>query len=62
VELALENLITNKQQWCGIELRSLPQGVGTYEVAFDHLNELSGKTADQVVAARKAAIEAARTA
>jgi elongation factor G len=45
-----------------IELRSLTQGVGTYEVAFDHLNELSGKTADQVVAARKAAIEAERTA
>jgi elongation factor G len=45
-----------------IELRSLTQGVGTFEVAFDHLSELSGKTADQVVAARKAAIEAERTA
>jgi elongation factor G len=32
-----------------VDLRSLTQGVGTYEVAFDHLAELSGKLADQVV-------------
>jgi elongation factor G len=38
-----------------IELRSLTQGVGTYETAFDHLSELSGKLADQIVATRKAA-------
>jgi elongation factor G len=38
-----------------IELRSLTQGVGTYEKAFDHLAELSGKLADQVVATKKAA-------
>ena len=38
-----------------IELRSLTQGVGTYEMAFDHLAELSGKLADQVVSAHKAA-------
>jgi elongation factor G len=43
-----------------IELRSLTQGVGTYEMAFDHLSELTGKTADQVVAARKAAKEEAK--
>ena len=42
-----------------IELRSLTQGVGTYECAFDHLSELTGKLADNVVAARKAAKEAA---
>jgi elongation factor G len=42
-----------------IELRSLTQGVGTYDLAFDHLSELTGKFADQVVAARKAAKEAA---
>ena len=43
-----------------IELRSLTQGVGTYEVKFDHLAELTGRTADQVVAARKAAKEEAK--
>ena len=45
-----------------IELRSLTQGVGTYDMSFDHLAELSGKTADQVVAARKAAKEEAKSA
>ncbi len=38
-----------------IDLRSLTQGVGTYEMTFDHLAELTGKLADQVTAARKAA-------
>ena len=38
-----------------IELRSLTQGVGTYEQKFDHLAELSGKLAETVVAAKKAA-------
>jgi len=38
-----------------IDLRSLTQGVGTFEMRFDHLAELSGKLADQVVNARKAA-------
>ncbi|HET7334397.1 MAG TPA: hypothetical protein VFI93_04710, partial [Rhizomicrobium sp.] len=38
-----------------IDLRSLTQGVGTFEVAFDHLAELSGKLADSVVATHKAA-------
>jgi elongation factor G len=38
-----------------IELRSLTQGVGTFETAFDHLAELTGKLADQVVATAKAA-------
>jgi elongation factor G len=38
-----------------IDLRSLTQGVGTFEMAFDHLAELTGKLADQVVATRKAA-------
>ena len=39
-----------------IDLRSLTQGVGTYEVAFDHLAELTGKLAEQVVATHKAAV------
>jgi elongation factor G len=38
-----------------IDLRSLTQGVGTFEMAFDHLAELNGKLADQVVATHKAA-------
>jgi len=38
-----------------IELRSLTQGVGTYEMTFDHLAELTGKLAEQVVATHKAA-------
>jgi elongation factor G len=38
-----------------IDLRSLTQGVGTFEMEFDHLAELTGKLADQVVATRKAA-------
>jgi elongation factor G len=38
-----------------IDLRSLTQGVGTYEMEFDHLAEFTGKQADQVVAEHKAA-------
>jgi elongation factor G len=38
-----------------VELRSLTQGVGTFEMKFDHLAELTGKLAETVVAARKAA-------
>lgn len=34
-----------------IELRSLTRGVGTYDYRFDHLQELTGKLADDVVAA-----------
>ncbi|NDU92868.1 MAG: elongation factor G, partial [Ferrovum sp.] len=33
-----------------IDLRSLTQGVGSFEVEFDHLAELSGKLAEHVVA------------
>jgi elongation factor G len=43
-----------------IELRSLTQGVGTFDVEFDHLQELSGKVADQIVADRKKAKEDAK--
>ena len=37
------------------ELRSLTQGLGVFEAAFDHLAELTGRQADEVVAAAKAA-------
>jgi elongation factor G len=36
-----------------IELRSLTQGVGTFHREFDHLQELTGRLADQVVQSRK---------
>jgi elongation factor G len=38
-----------------VDLRSLTQGVGTFETEFDHLAELTGKIADQIVASHKAA-------
>jgi elongation factor G len=38
-----------------VDLRSLTQGVGTYEMEFDRLAELGGKLADSIVATRKAA-------
>jgi elongation factor G len=40
-----------------IELRSLTRGVGTYDYNFDHLQELSGKLADDVVAAQAEAAQ-----
>ncbi len=40
-----------------VELRSLTLGVGTYEYEFDHLQEFSGKQADQVIAARAKALK-----
>ncbi len=38
-----------------IELRSMTLGVGTFNGEFDHLQELSGKDADKVIAERQAA-------
>ena len=38
-----------------VDLRSLTQGLGTYEMEFDRLVELNGKLADQIVTAQKAA-------
>lgn len=35
-----------------IELRSLTQGVGTFSTKFDHLQELRGRAADEIIAAR----------
>ena len=40
-----------------VELRSITAGVGTYKARFDHLAELTGKLADQVLAAHKQAAE-----
>ena len=38
-----------------IEVRSATAGVGTFTAKFDHMAELTGRTADQIVAAKKAA-------
>jgi elongation factor G len=38
-----------------VDLRSLTQGTGTYDMEFDRFAELSGRLADQVVAERRAA-------
>lgn len=37
-----------------VELRSLTLGVGTFTTRFDHLQELTGRLADQIVQARNA--------
>ena len=37
-----------------IEVRSATAGVGSFTFKFDHMAELTGKTADQIVAARTA--------
>jgi elongation factor G len=38
-----------------IEVRSATAGAGSFTFKFDHMAELTGKTADQIVAARRAA-------
>jgi elongation factor G len=38
-----------------VEIRSGTAGVGTFSFKFDHMAELTGRTADQIVAARRAA-------
>jgi elongation factor G len=38
-----------------VEVRSATAGVGTFTFKFDHMAELTGRTADQIVASRKAA-------
>jgi len=46
-QVELQDLIT--------ELRSVSQGVGTYTWRFDHLQELTGRLADDIVSSTKAA-------
>ena len=38
-----------------IEVRSATAGVGSFTNRFDHMADLTGRTADQIVAARRAA-------
>jgi elongation factor G len=42
-----------------IEIRSATSGAGSFTSKFDHMAELTGRTADQIVAARKAGTAAA---
>ena len=42
-----------------VEIRSATAGAGTYTSKFDHMAEVTGRTADQIVAARKAALSPA---
>jgi elongation factor G len=42
-----------------VEVRSATAGVGTFTAQFDHMAELIGRTADHIVATRKAAAAAA---
>jgi elongation factor G len=41
-----------------VEVRSATAGVGSFTFKFDHMAELTGRTADQIVAARKSAAAA----
>ena len=40
-----------------VELRSATAGVGTFTATFDHLAEITGRLADQVIASHKQAAE-----
>jgi elongation factor G len=42
-----------------VEVRSATAGVGSYTCRFDHMAEVTGRTAEQIVAAKKAAAAAA---
>jgi elongation factor G len=42
-----------------IEVRSATAGVGSYTFKFDHMAEITGRTADKIVADRKAGAAAA---
>jgi elongation factor G len=41
-----------------VEVRSATAGVGSFTFKFDHMAELTGRTADQIVAARKSSVAA----
>ncbi len=41
-----------------IDLRSLTQGAASFDAAFDHRSELTGRPADMIIKARKAALDA----
>jgi elongation factor G len=42
-----------------VEVRSATAGVGSFTFKFDHMAELTGRTADQIIAAKKASAAAA---
>ncbi len=51
-EAEMQNLVT--------EIRSISQGIGTFESKFDHYQELTGRDAEKVVEARKQLLDSAR--
>lgn len=53
-DLVQANMPESELQSLIVELRSATAGVGTYTATFDHLAELTGKLADQVLASHKA--------
>jgi elongation factor G len=54
-DLVQANIPESEIQNLIVELRSATAGVGTFAAKFDHLAELTGKAADQVLASKKAA-------
>tara|TARA_A100000164_G_scaffold51182_1_gene39797 strand:+ start:54 stop:260 length:207 start_codon:yes stop_codon:yes gene_type:complete len=40
-----------------IDLRSQTMGIGSFEWSFDHMAELTGRAADDVIEQHKAAVE-----
>jgi len=49
------NLPQSERQNLIVEIRSLTQGLGTYEAEFSHMAELTGRLADDIVKAAKTA-------
>ena len=52
-DVVSSNIPQSEMQDLIVELRSLSQGVATYAAKFDHLQELTGRLADQVISARE---------
>ncbi len=52
-DIVKANMPTSELHDLIIELRSLSMGIATYRAEFDHLQELTGRLADQVIEARK---------
>ncbi len=56
-DLVLAQLPESEMDDLIVELRSVTAGVGSYTASFDHLSELTGKLADQVLASHRQAAE-----
>jgi len=56
-DVVLAQIPASEMESLIVDLRSATSGVGTYKAKFDHLAELTGRLADQVLAAHKEAAE-----